>query len=176
MKSIIRVVAAAAILFSVLGFGPTRPDVPDALKAPAGEDVVLSGHATGVQIYFCQANTERMPAWVLKAPEADLSDAAGKVMIHHSAGPAWKDVDGSEVTGKLVAKQDAPKPGAIPWLLLSAATHTGVGALSRVTTIQRIHTEGGMPPQVTDCNPAKNGVESRSPYSADYYFYAPIQK
>src|SRR3984957_19382859 len=101
MKSIIRVVAAAAIMFSVLGFGPPRPDVPDALKAPAGEDVVLSGHATGVQIYFCQANTERMPAWVLKAPEADLSDAAGKVIIHHSAGPAWKEFLCREREGKV---------------------------------------------------------------------------
>jgi hypothetical protein len=153
-----------------------RPEVPDALKAPVGEDVILSAHATGVQIYFCQANTERMPAWVLKAPEAELTDAGGKVIIHHSAGPTWKDIDGSEVTGKLVAKQDAPKPGAIPWLLVSAATHTGEGVLSRITTIQRIHTEGGMPPQVTDCNPAKNGVESRSSYAADYYFYAPAQK
>jgi hypothetical protein len=176
MKRIIRVVAVIAILFFVLGFAPARPDVPDALKAPAGEDVVLSAHAKGVQIYFCQANTERMPAWVLKAPEADLPDAAGKVIIHHSAGPSWKDVDGSEVTGKLVAKQDAPKAGAIPWLLLSVATHTGEGVLARVTSIQRIHTEGGMPPQVTDCNPAKNNVESRIPYSADYYFYAPAQK
>ena len=32
-----------------------RPDVPDSLKAPAGEEVILVGHATGVQIYKCQA-------------------------------------------------------------------------------------------------------------------------
>jgi hypothetical protein len=73
----------------------------------------------------------------------------------------------------VIAKQDAPKADAIPWFLLSAESHTGGGILARVTTIQRIHTEGGLPPKVTDCTPSKNGTESRSAYSADYYFYAP---
>jgi hypothetical protein len=136
----------------------------------------LAAHATGVQIYVCQADAGQNPAWVLNAPEAELTDETGKKVVHHSAGPAWKHVDGSEVTGKVVAKQDAPKPGAIPWLLLSAASHTGEGILARVTTIQRIHTDGGLPPQTSDCNVSANGKESRSPYSADYYFYAPAQK
>jgi hypothetical protein len=173
---VVAIVSLFCVLFFILGFGPARPEVPDSLKAPAADEVILSAHATGVQIYFCQANTERMPAWVLKAPEAELADANGKIIIHHSAGPTWKHIDGSEVTGKVTAKQDAPKPGAIPWLLLSAESHTGEGILARVTTIQRIHTEGGLPPKVTDCNASANGKESRSAYSADYYFYAPAQK
>lgn len=46
-------------------------------------------------------------------------------------------MDGSEVKGKVLAKQDALKSDAIPWLLLAAASHTGEGVLSRVTSIQR---------------------------------------
>jgi hypothetical protein len=184
MRTFIRVVAASAVLFFVLGLGPVRPEVPDSLKAPASDDVILSAHATGVQIYVCQAQSEQKTeqesgqksAWVLKAPEAELTDATGKIIMHHSAGPAWKHIDGSEVTGKVIAKQDAPKPSAIPWLLLSAATHTGEGILARVSTIQRIHTEGGLPPKASDCNVSANGKESRSAYSADYYFYAPSRK
>jgi Protein of unknown function (DUF3455) len=172
MRNLIQVLTTIALSFLTLGFAPTRPEVPDSLKAPAGESVILSAHATGVQIYVCQADSEKS-AWVLKEPEAELTDAAGKIVIHHSAGPAWKHVDGSEVTGKVIAKQDAPKPGAIPWLLLTAATHTGEGILARVTTIQRTHTENGLPPQASDCNLSANGKESRSAYSADYYFYAP---
>jgi hypothetical protein len=76
----------------------------------------------------------------------------------------------------VIAKQDAPQPGAIPWLLLSAASHKGEGILARVTTIQRIHTDGGLPPEANACNVSANGKESRIPYSADYYFYASIQK
>jgi len=173
MRRIIFVVAAIATLFLVLGFGPARPEVPESLRAPAGEEVILAAHATGVQIYACQAETEHEPAWVLKGPEAELTDATGKTVVHHSAGPSWKHVDGSEVTGKLVAKQDAPKPGAIPWLLLSASSHKGEGLLTRVTTIQRLFTDGGLPPNAANCNSSAKGTESRSSYSADYYFYAP---
>jgi len=78
-----------------------------------------------VLIYVCQAETEQKSAWVLKAPEAELTDATGTQIVHHYAGPAWKHIDGSEVRGKVVAQQNAPKPDAIPWLLLSAASHTG---------------------------------------------------
>jgi len=172
MNILIQVAGVAALLVLAAGFGPDRPDVPDNLKAPANEELILVGHATGVQIYVCQAESEQKSAWVFKAPEADLTDAGGKKIIHHFAGPSWKHIDGSEVTGKVVAKQDAPKPGAIPWLLLSAATHAGQGVLARVTSIQRIHTEGGQPPKASDCTVATNGKESRSDYSADYYFYA----
>src|SRR5271155_776091 len=174
MRSLIQVVAATVALFFMLGFGPARPEVPESLKAPAGEEVILSAHATGVQIYVCQAESEEKSAWVLKAPEAELTDATGKTIIHHSPGPTWKHVDGSGVTGKLVAKQDAPKPAAIPWLLLSAASHSGEGILTHVTTIQRIFTDGGLPPKAADCNSSTKGKESRSAYSADYYFYAPL--
>jgi hypothetical protein len=175
MKNLIQGMGATAALFFVLGFGPPRPEVPESLKAPAGADLILMAHATGVQIYVCQSGTEQGSAWVLKAPEAELTDAAGKRIIHHSAGPSWKHIDGSEVTGKVVAKQDAPKPGAIPWLLVSAASHSVEGILARVTTIQRILTEGGLPPNATECNVSANGKESRSAYAADYYFYVPAQ-
>ena len=153
--------------------GIARPDVPDALKAPAGEEVILVGHATGVQIYVCQAGTNPPFAWTFKAPEAELTDANGKKIIHHFAGPTWKHIDGSEVVGKVTAKQDAPKPGAIPWLLLTATSHAEQGVLTRVTSIQRIHTDGGVAPNANTCDASKTGQESRSTYSADYYFYAP---
>src|SRR5215469_1976959 len=85
-------------------------------------------------------------AWTFTAPEADLTDSSGNKIIHHFAGPTWKHIDGSEVVGKKVAQENAPKPGAIPWLLLEATSHTGQGALTSVTSIQRIHTDGGVAP------------------------------
>ncbi len=119
------------------------------------------------------SGAEQKFGWVLKAPEAELADSTGKQVVHHSAGPTWKHVDGSEVKGKVLAKQDAPKGDAIPWLLLAAASHTGEGILSRVTSIQRIHTEGGLAPAANTCDGSASGKESRSAYAADYYFYAP---
>ncbi|HKW33771.1 MAG TPA: DUF3455 domain-containing protein [Candidatus Acidoferrum sp.] len=133
---------AVGITFALNGSDIARPDVPDAIKAPPGEKVILVGHATGVQVYVCQAGTNPPFAWTFKAPEADLTDSTGKKIIHHSAGPTWKHIDRSEVVGKVAAKQDAPKPDAIPWLLLTAASHAGQGVLTRVTSIQRINTMG----------------------------------
>ncbi len=173
MNRLIQVAGAIGMLLAAQGQGPARPEVPESLKAPAGEQVILAAHATGVQIYVCQAGADQKFAWVLKAPEAELTDATGKKIAHHFAGPTWKHADGSEVKGKVIAKQDAPKPEAIPWLLLTAASHTADGVFSRVTSIQRIHTEGGMPPSASTCEASANGKESRSAYSADYYFYAP---
>lgn len=152
----------------------SAPDVPEGIKAPAGEELVLQVHASGSQIYVCQAGAEQKLSWVLKAPEAELTDASGKVIGTHYAGPSWKLQDGSEVKGKLVAKVDAPEPDAIPWLLVAASGHSGSGALSQVTTIQRIQTKGGQSPK-TGCDQTHTGAEVKIPYSADYYFYAPAR-
>ena len=149
--------------------------MPDKIKAPAGEEIVLQAHASGSQIYVCQPGTDGKLAWALKAPEAELHDQTGAIIGRHYAGPTWKDNDGSEVTGKAVAKVDSPDSGSIPWLLVNATGHSGEGVFSRVTSIQRIHTKDGLPPPASDCTSAKQNVEVKSAYTADYYFYAPAK-
>ena len=123
---------------------------------------------------MCQPRTDGKLAWTLKAPEAELHDQQGAIVGRHYAGPTWKDNDGSEVTGKAVARVDSPDTDSIPWLLVTANGHSGEGVLSRVTSIQRIHTKGGLPPPA-DCNASKQNLEVRSSYTADYYFYAPAK-
>jgi Protein of unknown function (DUF3455) len=164
------VVVIAVGIFST-GQNVPRPDVPDTIKAPAGEQVVLQVHATGSQIYVCKAGGDGKFAWTLKAPEAELHDQQGVVVGHHYAGPAWKLNDGSEVTGKAVGRVDSPDADSIPWLLVSVTGHSGDGALSRVTSIQRVHTKGGQPP-AAGCDESKQNSEAKSSYAADYYFYA----
>jgi len=163
------------LLFSFLLTGAQhmpKPDVPEKLAAPAAERLVLQVHATGSQVYVCQAGADQKLAWTLKGPEAELFDAANKSIGKHYAGPTWKHNDGSEVVGKVAARQDAPDTHDIPWLLLTAASHAGTGVLANVTSIQRIHTKGGQPP-ASGCDDLHRGTETKSAYSADYYFYAP---
>jgi Protein of unknown function (DUF3455) len=148
------------------------PDVPDAIQAPAGEAVVLFAHATGSQVYTCQAGTDGKFSWTLKAPEAELRDRNDKVIGQHSAGPTWKLKDGSEVKGKAAAHVDSLDPDSIPWLLVSAEGHAGKGLLANVTTIQRVHTHGGKPP-ADGCDESHKDAETKSSYTADYFFYAP---
>jgi hypothetical protein len=153
----------------------TKPEVPEKIKAPAGQELALVAHATGFQIYTCQRGTDGQPAWVFKAPEAELRDNKDRVIGSHYAGPAWKHTDGSEVTGKVLAKVDSPDSDAIPWLLLTAASHSGSGMLANVSTIQRIHTKGGQPSATRPCTSSNLDATSKSSYVADYYFYVPAK-
>jgi hypothetical protein len=163
-------VIAAWLLPLVAATGQGLPTVPDSLMVPAGERLILEGHATGVQIYTCRASGDSKPAWALKAPEAELRDSKGGVIIRHFAGPTWQHNDGSAVIGKAVARADAPDGTSVPWLLLTATSHSGSGALAKVTSVQRLHTHGGQAPE-GGCDPGKLDAEVRVPYTADYYFY-----
>ena len=176
--------AAALALAAALGLSgvpghtapvqtPSVPEVPDAIKVPQGQKLVLVGHASGSQIYTCSEAADGKSQWTLKAPDAELRDAKGTVIIRHSAGPSWRHNDGSEVTGKAVARAASPDANAIPWLLLSAVSHEGSGVLAHVTSIQRINTHGGQPPPADQCDAARRNAEAKVPYTADYYFYAP---
>jgi hypothetical protein len=139
---------------------------------PANQPVVLYAHATGSQIYSCQAAADGKFSWTLKGPDAELHDRKDQVIGHHSAGPTWKLNDGSEVTGKAVSHVDSLDPESVPWLLLNVVSHAGNGALSKVTSIQRVHTHGGQPP-IEGCDAGHANAETKSGYTADYYFYAP---
>jgi hypothetical protein len=178
MTRLTQIAGAAALLLAATAAeaqSTPRPEVPDAIKAPAGEQVVLVAHAAGSQIYTCGKGDDGKPQWTLKAPEAQLRDTKGALIGHHAAGPSWKHIDGSSVMGKMAAKAPSPDAGSIPWLLLTAASHEGTGALARVTSIQRVRTRGGQAPPPGKCDPSKPGAETWIPYTADYYFFAPAK-
>ena len=149
-----------------------KPTVPDSIHAPVGEELILMARATGFQIYICRPDAQGKPAWTLKAPDAELLDEHGKPIGRHFGGPTWQLNDGSQITGKMAAKVDAPDPRAIPWLLLTVTGHSGSGKLSGVTSIQRVNTVGGLAPAAQGCTAQSGEVEFKSRYSADYYFYA----
>jgi len=150
------------------------PDVPDRIQAPATEEVVVYAHASGSQIYTCQAAAGDRFAWTLKGPDAELRDRKDKIIGQHSIGPSWKLKDGSEVTGKVAAKVDSLDANSVPWLLVNVVSHSGNGLLTNVNMIQRVHTHGGQPP-AEGCDAAHKDAETKSNYTADYYFYAPAK-
>lgn len=168
MPNLLRLAAAAALLAS--GMAQT---VPDSLRPPAGEKPVLHARGAGVQIYTCRQSAPGASfGWVFTAPDADLVDAKGAVIGHHSAGPVWRLSGGSWVKGKVAASLPSPAAGAVPWLLLTAVDRGGSGPLARVSSIQRLNTSGGAAPHAP-CSAAQSGQTARSPYTADYFFYAP---
>ena len=143
------------------------PAVPAELEVAEGEELVLKAHAIGFQIYVCELSGDAGCAWNLKMPEAVLFDDHGNGIGTHFAGPTWRLADGSRINAKVVARAQSPDAKAIPWLLLTVTGREGDGALARVSTIQRIHTSGGMAP----VERGTLGQEAKVFYSADYYFY-----
>ena len=137
--------------------------VPESLKPGANESLALIVPAKGEQIYEC-----RERKWVFVAPEAGLFDANGRQIGWHYAGPQWHSMDGSRVVGAVKGRAEAPAANAIPWLLLSAKSVGGAGAFSKVTSIQRVSTSGGVAP-TGGC--AQPGAQARVHYTADYYFF-----
>jgi len=158
-------------LMSVRAVSPPRPQ--HIIRVPKGQKVLLKALGKGVQIYECKATAadSRKFEWSFKAPEADLTNKHGKKIGTHYRGPTWEASDGSRVVGEVLKKADAPRPGAIPWLLLKAKTNEGTGTFAKVTYIQRLDTEGGMAPPA-GCDQAHVNTEARVDYSANYYFYA----
>lgn len=147
------------------------PEVPAALAVPAGNRLGFYLDAEGQQVYVCQANATGF-GFVLQAPDADLFWPNGHVAGSHYAGPTWEALDGSTVVGSRVAAS-TPDPTAIPWLLLSAASHTGNGLMTNVSFIQRLDTVGGLAP-TTGCDADHVGQTQGVDYTATYYFYVPV--
>ena len=146
------------------------PSVPEALRPGEGEVLTAKLSAQGTQNYECQAGEGASYAWKLVGPDADLRDAANQVVGRHVAGPTWAGTDGSKVVGEVRAKEDAPGGQAVPWLLLKAKSASGAGTFGKVTTIQRLDTEGGLAP-AAGCDAAHAGARQNVPYRATYYFY-----
>ncbi len=173
--TLLRMFVLSLIAAPAWGQRISQPDVPTSIRVPADQEVVLTAHATGSQTYVCQSGKDGKATWTLKAPEAVLKDSHGATIGRHYAGPTWTDNDGSEVTGTVSAHVDSPGPHAIPWLLVTITQRRGNGALSRVSSVQRVHTEGGVAP-VTGCSDSEPGIETKVPYAADYYFYAQVAR
>lgn len=150
----------AAPLLAAAQHGPHDP------LAPADhEQHLLTVAAHGVQIYEC-----RRTGWVFVAPDAVLIGHHGRPIGRHGAGPYWQASDGSRITGSVKSRVDAPRVGAIPWLLLGTRSDGAPGLLAAVTSIQRVNTEGGLTPSAA-CNSALVGTVARVPYRADYHLY-----
>jgi Protein of unknown function (DUF3455) len=164
--SLILLLACASLL------SQTEPtDIPGELKVNDNEMLKYVAHSKGDQIYYCSANANGAQyGYILRAPEAVLTDDAGKEVGRHLMGPIWQWSDGSRVKGKVLVGVPSPAGNSIPWLLLSGSGQGMDGAMSHVTSILRLHTTGGRAPS-SGCDADHLNQQVRVPYTADYYFY-----
>jgi hypothetical protein len=133
--------------------------------AAAGDGAVTALHAERAQVYECKTANDGTLTWQFREPIATLL-LDGKTVGRHYAGPNWELVDGSRVTAKPVESTAGETPADIPWLKLDVVDQRGAGALSGVTSVQRINTKGGAVSGA--CEQAGTYLSAR--YSADYLF------
>lgn len=152
------------LLAAMIGPASAAETLPDAIAAP-GENVVLSVHAEGAQVYECKAGTDGKLAWAFREPIATLL-SEGKTVGHHYAGPNWEHADGSAVAGKVTGNAPGATAADIAWLKLDVTAHRSSGVLTPVTTVQRVNTHGGKLDGACD----KAGEFRSAPYSAEYVF------
>ena len=161
------------MLFPLLGLALAIAQVPENLKPPETESLLLKAVGKGTQIYACKATSADADArfeWVFEKPEAQLFDERGERIGTHYEGPTWEASDGSKVIGEVVQRAKSPRGDAVPWLLLKAKTTEGGGRFGRVTYVQRLNTMGGSAP-ANGCDKGHAGAVAGVGYQADYYFY-----
>jgi uncharacterized protein DUF3455 len=160
-----------ALCAAIAGCAATPP-APALLRVPGDQALIKQLHATGVQIYECQAskNDPAQFEWTFRGPEAILATKGGRIIGKHYGGPTWEANDGSRVVGEVIGNIPSPKPNSIPWLLLRARATAGNGLFAHVQFIQRLNTVGGSVPAAA-CRGEQAGQQLRAAYTADYLFY-----
>jgi hypothetical protein len=139
------------------------------IKVPDDREPVLRLAARGVQVFRCEKR-DGQGTWVFRQPDAELLDAAGKVAGRHGANFSFEHIDGSRLVASIAAHDEAPKPTDLRWLLMTTRSF-GKGAFDGVTHVQRINTNGGMPP--ASCDATQAGRVLRVDFTSDFLFYRP---
>jgi hypothetical protein len=149
-----------------------QSSLPDAVKVPAGHRVAMETVGVGEITYECRDKKDAAGQfeWVFVGPAAALKNRSGETIGTYFGPPAtWRSSDGSAVTGAQVAVSPAAA-GNIPLQLVKNNPATGAGAMTGVTYIQRVATQGGVAPAMA-CDAASKGKREIVKYQADYILY-----
>ena len=145
----------------------------EAIRVPAGNEVVLETTGVGVLNYECRANVAASGTigWALASPKADLIDRTGKTVGTYSGPPAtWTHMDGSTVVGTQLAISPVVGSNNIALQLSKGTPGAGAGVMQNISYIQRINTKGGQDISLP-CAQANIGNKVTLPYQADYIFW-----
>lgn len=145
-------------------------ETPAEVQVPDGNTVALETVGVGAITYMCETNDNGDLGWVFKGPSAALNDRDGMQVGSYYGPPAtWEALDGSKVTATELAT--APNgDGNIPLQLVEANPAEGDGAMTDVSYIQRLDTQGGVAPD-TACGADNEGATAVVTYQADYIFW-----
>ena len=150
----------------------SQGSLPAAVRVPDGNRVAMETVGVGEITYECRAKQGAAGhEWVFAGPKARLATRGGTTAGSYYGPPAtWESSDGSKITGTQVAVAPAGS-GNIPYQLVKANPALGKGAMSGVTYIQRLATQGGVAPALP-CGAGNTGESRIVQYQADYIFWS----
>lgn len=164
---------AAGGLTLALQTAHAQASLPDAVKVPDGQKVMMETVGVGEITYECKAkaNAAGEMEWFFVGPKAVLNDRSGKAVGSYFGPPAtWQANDGSKLTGTQLAVAPSSS-GNLPYQLVKANPAEGKGAMHGVSYIQRVATQGGVAPS-SQCSAANKGEKQIVKYQADYIFWS----
>ena len=153
--------ALAATLIASFSHVALADMTPAEVQVPDGNAVALETVGVGAITYMCEAKDDGNMGWVFKGTQ---------VGSYYGPPATWEALDGSKITGTQLATA-ANGDGNIPLQLVEANPAEGEGAMSGVSYIQRLNTQGGVAPDVA-CDMDHDGATAVVTYQADYIFWA----
>ena len=178
--SIVALMLAVGMLAGCATKSPPQPvpsvneTLPATLRATSGEALQDVLTAAGDAIYRCKRNGAQL-SWVGGHTEATLVDKGRNNVGTVMPDSYFAAYDGSYLIGR-VGSEEIFTGSALPWQRLTAHGKRGLaaseGRFARVTSVQRVRTKGGIPP---DAACSQEGVSLYVPYSATYLFYRAAQ-
>jgi hypothetical protein len=143
--------------------------IPAALQVPEGNVFLFTLFGKGVLTFACPAT-----AMSIESPMIILMNQLGAPSsgTHYAInnGLYWENLTGNSVLATPLVKIPSPiNPNMnAPWVLLKAQAHIGIGQFNRVTFIQRVFTNGGLP---VPGNCQNGQTEQSAPFTTQYLFY-----
>ena len=139
---------------------------PLAPQTDADAAFVLTGK--GVQQFQCTADAKGR-YWRFITPQAQLTDAHGRVVARQGSDGNFFAKDGSMLSVKIEKYADKATAGNVRDLLYKSSHRGREGLLSGITHVKRTDGKGGVP--LTRCSPSQLGTTLKVPFTATYTFY-----
>lgn len=149
-----------------------QKDLPALIQVATANTLVLETKASGTIEYQCSKEKDPLTTykWTMVGPKAELTDEGDETVGDYSGPPArWAHKDGSFVIGSQVAVSPNGSKN-IPLQLVKADVAGGQGALTGVSYVQRVNTQGGIAP-AKKCSADNDGEKAEVSYKAEYWFW-----
>ena len=146
--------------------------LPALIQVATANSLVLETKASGTIEYQCSKEKDPLTTykWTMVGPKAELTSKSGDKIGDYSGPPArWTHKDGSFVTGSQVAVSPNGSKN-IPLQLVKADVSGGLGALTAISYVQRVNTQGGVAP-AKKCSADNEGDKEEVDYEAEYRFW-----